>query len=534
MLTEPHLRLLAPRPDPPIVTLPGAEQRPRSAPSRHRVAAWLYRHRLSIGLLTVVLVALGLLHATGMNRWPVARDDEGTYVTQAWALQRFNTLSHYTYTYDHPPGGWLLLSFWLWVTNGLARNSHAIAAGREFILINQLASSALLYVLCRRLQMRRAFAVAGVVLFSVSPLALDFHRAVYLDNLLTPWLLAAFVFALSPRRHLAAVAGSALCFAAAVLIKETTLLLLPALVYQLWQQADPRTRRMTLALSGTIIFSALASYPLYALLKGELFPSSGRVSLLGGAWWQLFGRDSSGSVFDPGSTANELARLWLEYDTWLPLVGALVLPIGLALRRLRPMAVALALLGLTVLRPGYLPIPYIIGPLVFIPILVAGVADRAWTTAARGRGVTQMGAALCIAALSFFVVQVAPVWAEADQRELRDDPAQDFRSAERWVLRHAPRDSRIVLDNTFWLDLVRSGFHHENMIWHDKLDVDPDVTRRLVRGWRSVDYLISTPGIRGEMRARSMPTLAALHRNSRVVKSFGLGGNVTEIRQILP
>ena len=74
------------------------------------------------------------------------------------------------------------------------------------------------------------FAVLAVVLFGLSPLAMEFSRSVYLDNVAVPWLLAAFVLASSPRRQPGRGGRDAACFVVAVLSKETTLVLLPALV----------------------------------------------------------------------------------------------------------------------------------------------------------------------------------------------------------------------------------------------------------------------------------------------------------------
>jgi hypothetical protein len=78
------------------------------------------------------------------------------------------------------------------------------------------------------------------------------HRAVYLDNIATPLLLAAFLLVLSPTHRLAAHAAAGLCLAAAVLAKETSLLLVPAVVWQHWQVSDRRTRRYSLILAGSL------------------------------------------------------------------------------------------------------------------------------------------------------------------------------------------------------------------------------------------------------------------------------------------
>jgi hypothetical protein len=45
-----------------------------------------------------------------------ATDDEGAYVSQAWAVLEWRTLAHYTYWYDHPPFRWTTIAGYSWVT----------------------------------------------------------------------------------------------------------------------------------------------------------------------------------------------------------------------------------------------------------------------------------------------------------------------------------------------------------------------------------------------------------------------------------
>ena len=87
------------------------------------------------------------------------------------------------------------------------------------MLVLQLISAGLLYALARRLGLRRPTAAGAVLVFSLSPLALGMHRAVYLDNIAIPFVLAAFLLALSPTHRLAAHAAAWRCLAAAVLVK---------------------------------------------------------------------------------------------------------------------------------------------------------------------------------------------------------------------------------------------------------------------------------------------------------------------------
>ena len=178
---------------------------------------WLRRHARSILLLVPLLAVVGAVHARGMAGFPRWVDDPGTYLSQAWSFQYEQALSPYSYFYDHAPAGWIQLGLWSMLTDGFDRHATAIGFGNECMLIAKVISAALLYVLGRRLGMSRPGSAAVVLLFGLCPLELVYSRWTFLDNLVTPWLLLAFVLACSPRRGIGAATGAALAFGMAAL-----------------------------------------------------------------------------------------------------------------------------------------------------------------------------------------------------------------------------------------------------------------------------------------------------------------------------
>ena len=338
---------------------------------------WLRRQVPDLLLVTLLLAVGGAVHYAGMNAAPARFDDEGTYTAYAWAVQHWGRLSHYTYWYAHPPLGWIQIAGWTWLTDGFGRAPYAVAAVREFMFVAKLADIVLLYALTRRLRLGRVTAVLAVLLFALSPLSVYFTRAALLDNVVTPWLLAAFLIAAAPRRSLLGAAASAACMAIAVLSKETALLYLPAVLLLFLQRADRRNRRFTLTLFTTVFVLACSAYPLYALTKNELLAGNGHVSLEWAIRWQLFDRTGSGDIFDPNSTAHAVIRSWIQLDPWLPKLSLVLLLPALVMRRTRAVAFAFALQVLQLLRNGYLPYPYVIAMLPFGAIVVAAVLGRA-------------------------------------------------------------------------------------------------------------------------------------------------------------
>jgi hypothetical protein len=531
---------------PPVETVapgPGAGQpHPSSRPLGLLERLWT--HRASLAVLLGLLAVVAVVHATGMTRAPQRVDDEGTYVAQAWAVQHWGTLGHYTYWYDHPPLGWLLLAAWTTLTGAFGRAATAVAAGREFMLVLQLVSVALLYGLARRLGLRRVAAAGAVLLFGLSPLAVGMHRMVYLDNVATPLLLAAFVLVLSPGHRLAAHAAAGLCLAAAVLVKETSLLLVPAVVWQYWQVSDRRTRRYSLILAGSLFALVGAAYLLYAALRGELLPGPGHVSLVDAIRFQLTGRAPSGSPLDPDSLSRGTLELWLGQDPWLLGATIVLVPAGLAIRRLRPVTTAFVILTAMALRPGYLPVPLVIGMLPFASLLVAGVADTAWgrpsgrsapppevaRSGGRSPAAPALGRALVAACLAVAVVVVGPHWWQRDRDLMTADHDRPFRQAEAWIASNVPHKARLLVDDSLWVDLVERGYPPGQVIWFYKLDTDRDIQGRYLRGWREFDYLISSETLRSF--PDSLPQARETLRRSKVVASFGRGAQRVEIRKV--
>jgi cellulose synthase/poly-beta-1,6-N-acetylglucosamine synthase-like glycosyltransferase len=520
---------------------------------------------VDLAVLLPLLVGVGIVQATNMFHWPAVQFDEGTYVGNAWAVQEHGVLAFYTYTYGHPPLGWLLIALWTWVSGIFGRASYSLDGGREVMFAVSMVSCWLLYNLARRLRMSPPFAAGAVLLFALCPLSLFFHRGVLLDNPATAWALAAFVLALTPRRSLWAFAASGACFAASLLCKETTLVLLPALLLAAAQNSDPSTRRYCLTLFAAFLGLTAVVYPLYATLKGELVPGPGHVSLIGAALDMLFYREKTGSVLDPHSAAHWTVMLWVNLDPWLVGAGLLLSPIALALRNTRAVALAFLIQVVIILRPGYLPAMYVIALLPFAALIVMGTAQALWrhatTRSPRARlpagggrwrmigfraavllrPVSMAASAAALAVLlAVAVLVVAPRWARADKGAMTVRLDGPERAAERWLVQHVDKEQRLIVTDDFWVYLVEHGFDSQRVrgglnsrtvvsFW--PFDKDPAVRRLYPHGWRDFDYVVSTVGMRANLS--HTPNTAQAIRHSRVVASFGREGGQVEIRAIV-
>ncbi|MCW2605104.1 MAG: glycosyltransferase [Pseudonocardiales bacterium] len=513
-----------------------------------KLAPIIGRHGISALLLSTGLVLVGITHGINLRGSPTFQDDEGTYVSQAWAVINQHRLAPYTYWYDHPPLGWVQLAGWFTVTGGL-NDGPAVVSARWFALVCALVSAALVWSLGRRAGIGRFGASITILVLAGSPLAATQQRLALLDNFAMPWLLGAFVLALSPRRRMWAGAAAGGCFAIAVLTKETMLLFAPALIVAVLSHADRRTKSFTVTAVAVSAALILVFYPLYALLKGELIPGAGHVSLVDAVRFQLVTRAGTGYPLQGDSLGHHVVISWLTADGILPAAGLAAAFALIAFPRLRFVAVAVLFPTIVALRPGYLPLAYIIGLLPFLALAVGAVLDQLLTAARSGvprisSAVMRLGSRavagllLCAAAVAT-AVYVAPRWIDSDMTSANQHGNAQTIAAESWIADELPHTARIIVDNSVWSDLVRDGFSEDlGVIWIYKLDyatnLDPSVRRALPDGWRDCDYILETPVLRAAVSNTpgGLPEIRDALIHSHTVVTFGVGEERVELRQL--
>ncbi|MEV0961878.1 phospholipid carrier-dependent glycosyltransferase [Streptomyces sp. NPDC049910] len=518
---------------------------PRSGPAARPVVRFR-SSRPDLLLCGALLTAILLVQGWNIGNYPTLSDDEGTYLAQAWAVQQGEGLAHYTYWYDHPPLGWIQLAGLTWIPSLIAPDAMVVATMRGAMLLVSAASAVLLYVLARRLRLPRWAAGLAMALFGLSPLSVVLHREIFLDNLAVMWMLLAFCLAASPSRHLWHHFAAGLAAATAVLTKETMLVVLPALLVTMWRFSHRDTRKF--AVTGAVTACALIgfSYPLFALLKGELLPGEGHVSLWEGIVYQM-SRPGSGFILDEGTGSNGVLRSWLYYDLVLPVGGLAGAALLLTLRRsvtaraLAGPALAVAVLAVVALRPsGYLPAMYVIQALPFLALVLAGAAASAGHAVLSRRRHPGEARPLVLARRSAAVVlalaaagYVVPRWYDGDRTAMTADANAPYRAAAVWLSTEVPEPARtrVLVDDALWLDLVHAGYRPGlGAIWFYKADLDPAVAKTMPRGWRDLDYVVASPTVRRD--ARDLPTVRAALENSAPVAVFGTGEDRVEIREI--
>jgi hypothetical protein len=107
-----------------------------------------------------------------------------------------------------------------------------------------------------------------------------------------------------------------------------------------------------------------------------------------------------------------------------------------------------------------------------------------------------------------------------------------MRQAEAYVEANVGLDSRLMVDDSMWLDLVEAGFQRTKVVWYHKVDTDPEVAGMAPNGWRDYDYVISTNSIRKDYDGA--PIVAQALTNSVVVASFGDGEEAVSVHRVHP
>ncbi|MFH9889519.1 glycosyltransferase family 39 protein [Streptomyces luteogriseus] len=527
-----------------------AQRRPVPRTGTHRRVeppSRLRSSRPDLILCGLLLAAILVVQGWNIGDYPALSDDEGTYLAQAWSVQQGNGLAHYTYWYDHPPLGWIQIAVLTWIPALISPESMTVGTMRAAMLVVSGISAVLIFVLGRRLALPRWAAALGMVFFGLSPLSVVLQREIFLDNLAVMWTLLAFTLAASPSRHLWHHFGAGIAAATAVLTKETMLVVLPALFLTMWRHSHRDTRKF--ALTGAVTACALIgfAYPLFALLKGELLPGTGHVSLWDGVKYQMT-RPGSGFILDQGSGSWGVLQSWLYYDRILPLgglAGALLLLVtwrwSVTARALAGPALAVAILAALALRPnGYLPAMYVIQALPFLALVLAGgtasVAHgvlRRWRSEAEKRYVSvgryTLAAVLALAAGAY----VVPHWYDGARTAVTTDANAPYKAASKWLATEVedPERTRVLVDDALWLDLVHQGYRPGlGVIWFYKADLDPAVTKTMPRGWKDLDYVVASPTVRRD--AADLPNVKAAMEHSDPVATFGTGEDRIEIRQI--
>jgi len=502
-------------------------------------------------VLTALAVS-GFTHAYGMWSYPEFDLDEGAILSQAWAIVHLGKLDPYTYWYDHPPLGWIFLSPFTWLFAKIGVGSSAPEGGRVVLLGINLLAVFFLFQIMHRVTRSKAAALAVALLMAVSPLALAQHRMVKLDNIATMWTLASLYLALGERPTLTRVWLSALTLGIAALTKEPLVFFFPGVAYAVAQRVEGQRRLFAVTGWMAIFVFTVSLYPLFATLKGELFPTgtllggdSEHVSLLG-ALFQSDRGDTAGNPF----SALPWLRTWWNADPFFVTAGFCAFAVNLvAAVRDRSARMAVLFMGpylLFIARGGlvrdYWVVPLL--PTLALNIAVAAVLAYGWArrlvlsvsprTFAFQRP-AYLGAVAVIAVGIFLGTGSRNAYASGFRNLFGQDVTAAHAESLNWVKTNIDPSAMLIIDVTFWVDLEEArppgqwrGIGGSTRVYGSYhywvADRDPAVRKGVFEeDWRNVDYVVMTPFMEHDIAAGSVDFVKVVIEHSEPVAEFWSG-----------
>ncbi len=512
-----------------------------------RVKNIILKCRPELIALTFVLIITGLAHAYNMFHYPTYFDDEGTYIAEAWAFVTKGQLSHYTYWYDHPPLGWIQLGIWSIFTGGFSSFGTAVNSGRAYMLLLSSLSTVLIYLILKRLKVSSIVALIAVLIFGLSPLEIQLSRMVFLDNIMSFWILLSLFLLLQNVKRLKYILFSAICFGIAFLSKETAIIFIIPFVLLLYFEAHKVHRNFAISLWIAISGFIISLWVLYALIKGEFFPygffdNTPHVSLITTIQYQM-SRTGNGSLLNPLSDIRNSINSWSSQQTGdgILLLGGVFasifnLIIGLFKNKYY-LVFPLFTISFFIFygRGGQVYSFYLISLLPFLIINLALSLDFIYKN---------MNNALIFIKFKIpdfiipTLISILLLYLGLHYRfnyltsiETQDQTTPQIQ-AEQWVQNNLDKSSFIVTDDYAYVDLHYQGFSYPNPIYYWKAERDETVKSAILKNnWQNVDYILVTPSVKSDIEGFSI--LKTAYDHSVVIKSFSQGGNTVTINKVL-
>ena len=511
-----------------------------------RDAVWSNRRRAAEIALIAIVVGVALVF-TGRNlfHYPQYELDEGTYVGSAWTMVTEFKLFYYTYTYSHPPLGWLQIGLWSTITGGFGQFGMSINSGRAFMLVLTALSTLIVFRIVAIQTGRSSAAAFAGLLFASSPLAIALHRQVYLDNIGTFWLLVSILLLQTANGRLGRVVLSACAFAVAFLTKEVFAAMLPGMIFLAFSRSHPLQRRFSTALWTMTAVAGMSFFTLLALLKDELLPpgmlwssSKPHVSLVT-TYFHQAGR-GGGGLFNLQGSFWKNAGLWRTNDPVFVFAGVGALVLCLAFWRKDRIAfgvsVLAALFVLFLGRGGIVIYYYVIPVLALMALALGLVLGHAINFVSRWRVPRRVAPPIVLTAA---LLVTSSAWARNDLNFSVDDTTSQIAAA-KWIVQNISPSSNIIMDSYAWQDLRDTTFTDghpfalANYYWPILSDTGL-VEKLLDDNWQKIDYLLISPNTLADARSFNLPLLpSALQRSDtiRIFKSGNWSQQILRVRKL--
>ncbi len=481
-----------------------------------RRTAWYWL----VGALTIAVTGFNLFG------FPYLGGDEGIYVSQGWWSVAYGKLAPYVYTYDHSPLGWMQIGVWQKLTGGPFTFGVSVLSGRVLMLLIVTLTAVLLLDLAARLTQSRILGFLTAIIFAFSPMAVRYHRWVLLDNIAIFWVIASLWLVVRARSKLTIMWLSGIVFGLAVLSKEVVAIWLPAFVWLVFRLGKRENRSLATMVWAVASIGIMAIYPLFALLRGELFPvawfgGNPHVSLIETLMSQA-GRGSGKSFWQAGSDLREVLKVWWQDDWVIMVLGGWSLLVNLIASWrsfLARVVVVFNLLFIFFLARGGVILGFYILPLIpFLAMSVAiafGELGKIWNWRVRP---VWMGIS---------ILMFAGLWVYSQNKIFIENQTRSQVEALSYVKKNIEPNKVVIVDMNGFLDLRLAnslGPAFPNAELYQRIEFDPDLKKEKVAGrWQNVDYILLNVGMVSDFARGRLPFLREVFDHSKIVADFPPG-----------
>ncbi len=449
-------------------------------------------------IITLSACLVIFLRCYNLFVYPFYGEDEGTYLSQAWAVTELNKLAPYTYWYDHSPFGWIFLGGIIKAIGGYNSFGNGINTGRFAILLCNLITCLIVYLIISKITKNYIYSILSVLFFTVLPLANYYQRGIYLDNIMITFFALSVYFIVDDKIKVKNVILSGVLFGLCILAKESAVIFFPGMLYLLYSGLKEKQRVLMATLWFFLVSSIIGLYVTLAILKTELFPSLDKVSLIYALKFQLT-RTSGLYFWEKNSEFMEKFNTWNVQDNisiLLLLVLTLISFIYTLTNLKNRIAVSFGLFNLFyilyLLRGGVVLNIYII-PLIFtlslaFGIILTNVNDIKIVNYQFKRLIYSILILICVTSISF---SSSATFSKFNNNEVLDND-----KATQWVRNNVDNNATIVIDCSYY-----PMFHFppngtkifKNAEWYSKVSFDPEIkTLKFKDNPENVDYIIST------------------------------------------
>lgn len=487
-------------------------------------------------VVALALCASLILQAFTLFNFPAYSPDEGTLMSNAWALLQ-GQITPYTYSYNHPPLGWVLIAGWARLTGGIASFGDAINSGRVLMLVLAAASSLMLYLITSRMSGSRSAALLAMIVYTLSPLSLTFRHEVLLENIATFWLLLSLCLITTGKSRLGTFALAAVALGIAILTKGVFVIFLPVILYAVSLYATQFQRKFSMVAFLYITLATASAFVLLALLKGELFPAGSRPSLIGALiqWWQA--PEVSGQF-------SASWNAWMQTDMIFLLGGIAAIFINMlggAVNRFQLLAAFFAATFCIYLLVSKTVNPFTIVPL--LPFLALNIAmalntPLRWLT-------RRVGFDLVRVFLLFILIGLLiPAGIQEAQPLLAEHVTQPQQQTLVWLRDNVPHDSVVIVNSYLYTDLhdpqglgVGGGQPFIRAEIFTDAALDPAIADgELHENWQNIDFLVVDDSMLKQFRDDrqfSLLNRALHHAILRVSFGSSADGTLIQVYQVL-